>query len=640
MQGRWRWWLVRSLFVAVLGAGVLAALAGCRYYPAYRSALSARENLQEAQALLRDRRLDASADDLAVVEARLDEAEEDFRTARGAFGDPLLQAGQRLPLAGATLRATVDLTEIGLEGTGIGRDAVAMARAYQRLRDEREGTLPERVREIFTEMEPSMTGTKERLERIREERDRLAGAALPPPFADAVRDLDDDLLELDELVRTYDGVSVLLPDFLGFNGPRTYLLLAQNNAELLPTGGLISVYGIITVRDGRIQEKFFEDAVAFGARWLESNPAYVEPPPPLKRYLLRDYSWNLAVSNWSPHFPTAAQDAERLFRLAGGRPVDGVIAINVRTIEELLRVTGPIAMASYGVTVSAENALDVIEEHTRTALEPEDDRKAFVGTLADELLSRLMHASPEQWTPLIDALDLLRQQRQILLFFHDPVLQTLGYQLGLAGALEAPHGDYFMLVDASVNSTKLNIALDQRIDLTIGLDEQGNAEHEATVTYRNDLPAWALGRDPQLVSRLMLGGLYGGYVRVLAPAGSRHDAVLLDGREVGPDELGIEQGKTVFGRFFSLASGQQAQLAFSYATPGIVPLEGGRAEYRLYLQKQSGTGPIPLRLRLILPENAQLQSAELDGKPVTSLTGIETDLREDRELMVRYTVDR
>jgi hypothetical protein len=43
---------------------------------------------------------------------------------------------------------------------------------------------------------------------------------------------------------------------------------------------------------------------------------------------------------------------------------------------------------------------------------------------------------------------------------------------------------------------------------------------------------------------------------------------------------------------------------------------------------------------LVLPKDARVQSAELDGKPVTSLTEIETDLSEDRELIVRYKVDR
>jgi len=112
----------------------------------------------------------------------------------------------------------------------------------------------------------------------------------------------------------------------------------------MPTGGLISVYGIITIEDGRIVEKRFEDAVSFGGRWLEQTGAYIEPPAPLRHYLLKDMSWNLAVSNWSPHFPTAAQEAERFFQLAGGRPVDGVIAINVYTIQELLSVTGPITV--------------------------------------------------------------------------------------------------------------------------------------------------------------------------------------------------------------------------------------------------------------------------------------------------------
>ncbi len=638
MRGRRRWVLLGAATVALI-IGTIAALVAARYYPAYSNALAGRADLRDAQALLRDARLDASATDLLAAEAKLSSADGHLRGARQVLDDPLLRLGQRLPLIGQSLQATVELTDIGIEGVQVGRAAIEMTRSYQEMRDTGTGTLPERTDMILAEMDPSMATLEERLDRIREKRDRLTGAALPPALVGAVQEMDRDLEELRELGDTYDALSAFLPDFLGFNGPRTYLLLAQNNAELLPTGGLISVYGLITVVDGRVQEKRFEDAVGYGGRWMEGGGAYIEPPAPLERYLLKDFSWNLSVSNWSPHYPTSAQEAERFFRLAGGPPVDGVIAINVHTIEELLRVTGPITVEPYGVTVTAENALEVIEENTRSAQEAETERKAFVGVLAEELLSSLMHVSADQWTPLIETLQRLRDQRHILFFTHDEKMQSLTRRLGLDGALQSPDGDYLMLVDASVNSTKLNIVLDQRVDLTVRIDGFGSAHHRAAISYRNDLPAWSQGRDALLVQRLMLGGLYGGYVRLFTPLGSQPESVTLSGREVGPEEIGTEQDKTVFGRFFALPSGQATELVIQYTTPFAVQSEDDVLEYRLYLQKQPGTGAIPVSIALVLPDGARLDSATLDGVPLQSADRIETDLEVDRELTVRYRLD-
>ena len=108
---------------------------------------------------------------------------------------------------------------------------------------------------------------------------------------------------------------------------------------------------------------------------------------------------------------------------------------------------------------------------------------------------------------------------------------------------------------------------------------------------------------------------------------------------MGPEEVSREQDKEVFGRYFALASGEETELAFRYVTLGIVEPEDGLIEYRLLLQKQSGTDAIPISLQLTLPDGARLHSADLDGTPLGSLAPIETDLAEDRELIVRYRLD-
>jgi hypothetical protein len=124
----------------------------------------------------------------------------------------------------------------------------------------------------------------------------------------------------DDFLDTYTRSRAFTPDFLGFNGPRTYLILAQNNAELLSTGGLVSVFGTVRLDHGSVEDMQFHDAVQFGEDWMARTGDYVEPPAPLKQYLLKDTSWNMTVSNWSPDFPTSARPHERFHQLGGGGP--------------------------------------------------------------------------------------------------------------------------------------------------------------------------------------------------------------------------------------------------------------------------------------------------------------------------------
>jgi hypothetical protein len=136
----------------------------------------------------------------------------------------------------------------------------------------------------------------------------------------------------------------------------------------------------------------------------------------------------------------------------------------------------------------------------------------------------------------------------------------------------------------------------------------------------------------------MLDGLYGGYLRLFTKAHSRLLSVQIDGAEAGPSELTEENGKTVFGRFFALPKGAKRELSFSYVTPAIVDFRGDAAEYRLLIQKQPGTGAIPLRIRLALPEGARAIALELDGKPLNSgALEVQTDLSRDREVVLRYS---
>jgi hypothetical protein len=293
----------------------------------------------------------------------------------------------------------------------------------------------------------------------------------------------------------------------------------------------------------------------------------------------------------------------------------------------------------YGVRVTSENALDVIEAHTRSPAHPGDDRKAIVALIADEVLERVLHAQPSQWSPLLDTLEEVGDSKDLLIYLNDANEQRLVGEMGWDGGLRDGPGDYLMVVDASVNSTKLNIAIEQSLRLDVTLDELGNARHEVTLGYVNNLPRWQEGRDPELVRRLMLGGTYGGYVRLLTPPESRLVAATERGRSIGVEEISEEDGKTVFGRFFALPSGQDKALQFEYVSPTIVDVAPGYWEYRLFIQKQPGAAPMPLQVSFSLPQGGRALSLEVDGKSQGPVSELTLDLRRDAELVLRFEVE-
>ena len=153
-----------------------------------------------------------------------------------------------------------------------------------------------------------------------------------------------------------------------------------------------------------------------------------------------------------------------------------MIAIDVATLERLLAIVGPVYVPDFDVTVDASNAYDLTEQYTRAPYEPQADRKAFAGLLADEVLRRVLHPESGQWSPLVDALQDLGDDEG-----HDAVLvrirrkQAVIRQFGWDGGVSYGSGDYLALVDASINSTKLNAIIDHSADIDVQLRDDGSA---------------------------------------------------------------------------------------------------------------------------------------------------------------------
>src|SRR4030067_205567 len=100
---------------------------------------------------------------------------------------------------------------------------------------------------------PQVAAIQARLESVRGRRDALGGGLLPP-LAGFASEVDRRLPRLEEMVTKYRSGDAVAAGLLGYQGARPYLVLGQDNTEVMPGGGLIGVYGLVTLEDGALIE--------------------------------------------------------------------------------------------------------------------------------------------------------------------------------------------------------------------------------------------------------------------------------------------------------------------------------------------------------------------------------------------------
>src|SRR5690606_19320938 len=122
-----------------------------------------------------------------------------------------------------------------------------------------------------------------------------------------------------------------LPDALGFNNPRQYLLLNQNNNELRATGGFIGSFTVVKLYKGQIEDIRLDITQRIDGQ--HPRPS-LEIPAPL-RTISQTGTFGTRDSNWYPDFPTSAQTFQQLYEEGGGGTLDGIIAINPRLMQNL-----------------------------------------------------------------------------------------------------------------------------------------------------------------------------------------------------------------------------------------------------------------------------------------------------------------
>ena len=158
--------------------------------------------------------------------------------------------------------------------------------------------------------------------------DADAEAIRDPEYLSAIRDaraqLQGQIADTSKLIQNTALAARLAPSMMGADGPRTYFMGFQTNAEARGTGGLLGGFGILRFDNGTatVDTSGTEHELKGSSAPIDLGPEFA------KQYGFTNPFTDFRNSNQSSHFPYAAQIWKSMWAQQSGMNVDGVIAID------------------------------------------------------------------------------------------------------------------------------------------------------------------------------------------------------------------------------------------------------------------------------------------------------------------------
>jgi len=364
---------------------------------------------------------------------------------------------------------------------------------------------------------------------------------------------------------------------MGADGPREYLVLFQNNAELRATGGIPGAVALLHVEGGKlslVQQASSSD--------FPRADAPVLPLPAETAGLYGDITGQYIQDvNLTPQFPLTAQLAREMWKRQFGTSVDGVLSMDPVALSYLMTATGPITLPT-GDVLTSENVVPLLlsEAYARYS-DPVQQDLFFAGTASGVFSAVASGALDPQ--ALVAALARAGDERRVYLWSADPTEQARIAETSLAGELPTSTST------APKFGVYLNDGTGAKMDYYLGVDfgvgqavcrQDGRSTYVVEVTLRNDAPADAATTLPTYVTG---GGVFGvapGLIStnlaVYAPSEGVFMEAAVDGQPAGV-QTATDSGHAVVQLQTTLSPGQSTTIKMSFlggpATTGAAELE-------------------------------------------------------------------
>jgi len=635
-RGWWRPWMKWTAF-GLGGIVVIFMLLGAYYYPKLRPAIS---EAQAAKQTAKNLSNHVTQQDFVKAKADAEQLQQHVATIKKSLASA--QGLRAWPYIGRQYQAAVDLVNVGSSSVKAvnplvefmahlfepfaGKGKISLSSITPAEKGLLLGNIASREEDLKLAQD-SIHEASVALEKIPEK-------GLVAPLRNIILPLKQQFPLITQALDQAIPATHLLPPILGYPKEKTYLFLLQNNTELRPAGGFIGTYGLMKVSSGEIVSLATDNS--YNLDEVAKKLPVIQPPPAIKKYLKQN-AWYFRDSNWSPDFPTSAEQALFFYQREGGQKnVDGVLAITPTTISALLRLVGAIKID--GDEFTADNFVDKLQAYVDKGYKQDgktdSQRKDIIGLMTSELVDRLLKLPVSQWKDVFLVLSQQLNEKQMLMYMNDPVVQALLVDQNWGGAINRNEKiDSLMVVDANLASLKTDIVMQRAYDYKVNLDGD-RPTATLTITYKHTgkfdwRTSWRISR-------------YNTYVRVYVPNGA--ELVSSNGSQrqersqaEGTVETTTELGKTVFSTFKSIEPGTESTLKLTYRLPASVKEQLSSEGYRMAWQKQAGmlTPTIHLNVEGFSSKPVSAEGLDNDARFSHSSLSFSGPLSQDRNIIIR-----
>lgn len=464
-----------ALLVAGAAVVVLLVWAGAALLGLRSAAQVAAGHAREVSTALQD------ADTASALAAGRAAAEATARAHDRAEALPL-RLGSRLPLGGPLLTDTRAL--VAAADTAVGAGALPVLEVADRLGADGGAGLLREDGSIDVDALAGAALVVEDAAEALDGADERAAAVDPDRFPASMRPqvvaAREGIAAVSDALSLVGPALTVAPDALGARGPRSYLVVFQNPAELRPTGGLFGTWASVDVDEGRVRLSGVGANDDFtGVRSPASGLG------PEQRAYYGDGPVRLTNANLSPDFTVAAPLLVGAWEELGRPAPDAVVALDPQGMAPLLG-RGSLEVPG-GPAISADTVVDVLLRQAYRDFADGDGaaRDRYLSNVVGTVFEQALGGGALTPTTLSGVADAARRGH---LLAWSPVapLQAVLEGAGLAGALPDPGPGAARVHLTNVDGSKLDYFLTLDAATTCP-GEDGPAS--IVLRLRNDAPA-------------------------------------------------------------------------------------------------------------------------------------------------------
>ena len=378
----------------------------------------------------------------------------------------------------------------------------------------------------------------------------------------------------------------VMPDMLGADGVRRYLLVFQNNAEVRSIGGLPGSVALVEARDGTVSMRRQASGASFGESAQPALPLTADEEqiygPQLGTYFLD--------ANFTPDFPRAAELMSAHWQQRFGQQVDGVFVVDPVALSYVLAATGPVGVGE-GDPLTADNAVPTLLNTVYQAFPDPVQQDEFFELVARQVFTAFTEGAGAP-ADLLRAVARGVDEHRILAHSFDPGEQAELAGSDIAGELLSDPDDPAPQVGVYLNDntgSKMSFYLRTQVHVDATFCKGGTQGLSGQATLESVAPPDAATLLPPTVTG---GGVYGippgdqlVALRLYAPVGGTVSDLEFDRTPIDDVEIVEHDGRQVATSYVYLEPGQQVRVTWSMVsgpgqtgdvevdvTPGIAPV--------------------------------------------------------------------